>query len=352
MHLDHIKMVPETGRHAEQVPSGFFYSRIVEKNQDDFKKINPREEFNRRVRELIEEQRDQISEQFEEFGEPVSTLAQDVLFSNERITVGFRGRHPSSGSIYATKYTGEKTEEPVLLSVLSEDTNRHRRPDERSKELRIALLSKSADDAEKMVGFFGSEIQEIQTYVGEYADMKIFRNGGEIVHDYFDERITENSNLEGWHQDMHEDDFEEEVFMAVRKLTSVALDNIRIEVDVGDNPDFDVAALPLGGFGTNYAIEVKNYLQEDNDEVDEAPATNKDAGELRSELIRKPKEFAEQADCDLITIVKGLSGEQYDDLNRLAESSSVVLLNDDNYEEELRKLLVEESFKEMSEYVV
>jgi hypothetical protein len=352
MHIDHIKMVPETGRHAEQVPSEFFYTRIVEKNEEDFQKVNPREEFNQRVRELIEEQREQISEQVEEFGEPVSTLAQEVLFSNERITVGFRGRHPGSESVYATKYTGDKTKGPVLLFVLGEETSRRRRADERTKELRIALLSKSADDAEKMVGFFGSEIQEIETYVGDYADMKIFKNGGEIVHDYFDERITANSNLEGWHQDIHEDDFEEEVFKTVRELTSVALDNIRIEVDVGDNPDFDVAALPLGGFGTSYAIEVKDYLQEDNDEVSEAPADNKDAGELRSELIRKPKEYAEQADCDLITIVKGLSEEQYGDLTRLAESSSVVLLNHNNYQEELRKLLIEESFKEMSEYVV
>jgi len=147
-------------------------------------------------------------------------------------------------------------------------------------------------------------------------------------------------------------DFENEVFESVCDLTGIALENVRIEVDVGDNPDFDTVALPLGSLGTGHAIEVKNYSQEENSEVDESPSVSKDSGELRSELVRKPKDFAEQADLKLITVVKGLSEEQYDDLRRLAESSNVELLNEYNYEDRLSEILFEQKFKEMSQYVV
>jgi hypothetical protein len=352
MHINHIKMAPTTGRHAEQVPTDFFYSRVIEKNQEDFQKISPVGQFNEKVRELVREQKEQISKELEEFGEPVSTIAQDVLFPNERVSVGVRGRPPGSEDITTTKYTGDRTENPVLLFLLGEDSHRYRHPDERSKELRISVLSKDSDDGESFLGFFANETQEISTYVGDYATIKELEHGGEIVHDYFNRKVNQNSNLEGWHQDVQKNDFEEEVFEAVREFTGVALPNIRIEVDVGDNPDFDVVALPLGGFSSNYAIEVKDYLQDDNEEVAEAPAMNKDSGELRSELIRKPKEYAEQADLNLITVVKGLSEEQYDNLQRLADSSNVILLNESNYQEELSKFLFETRYREMEEYVI
>jgi len=181
--------------------------------------------------------------------------------------------------------------------------------------------------------------------------MKDFTTGEEIVRDYFDRKVDGTSNLRNWYEDENDDAFEDEVFDVVRDITDISLPNVRIEADVGDNPDFDVVVLPLGGFGQNYAIEVKDYLQEGNGNVDEKPAISMESGELRSELIRKPKDYAEQIDSNLISIVKGLSDEQYDNLQRLAEASNVALLNGENYEEELHDLLFEQRFRELSDYI-
>jgi hypothetical protein len=196
-----------------------------------------------------------------------------------------------------------------------------------------------------------SEIEEIHSFVGNYVEMKDFTTGEEIVRDYFDRKVDGTSNLRNWYEDENDDAFEDEVFDVVRDITDISLPNVRIEADVGDNPDFDVVVLPLGGFGQNYAIEVKDYLQEGNGNVDEKPAISMESGELRSELIRKPKDYAEQIDSNLISIVKGLSDEQYDNLQRLAEASNVALLNGENYEEELHDLLFEQRFRELSDYI-
>ncbi|QKY21193.1 hypothetical protein B4589_012715 [Halolamina sp. CBA1230] len=352
MYFDQIQIVPTTGRHAEQVPKDFFYSRVIEKNESDFQEISPQEEFNKKVRKLVREQREQIGKELEEFGEPVSTVAQDVLFAEEQIRVGFPSRHPQSAG-NTTKYTGEQTEHPVLLFVMDErDKPPHRRSEERSDKFKISILAKTSEDGESFIGFFANEIHEISTYVGDYAEAKELTYDGEIVHEYFDKKVKESSNITDWYLDEENNDFEDEVFDSVCELTGIALENVRIQVDVGDNPDFDAVALPLGGMGTGYAIEVKDYSQEDNDAVDESPSVSKDSGELRSELIRKPKDYAEQADLQLITVVRGLSEEQYEDLHRLADSSNVALLNEDNYEERLSNMLFEQKLREMSEFVV
>ena len=353
MYFNQIQIVPAPGRHAEQVPKDFFYSRIIEKNNEDFRKISPQSEFNDKFKQLIEQQREKVSTELEEFGEPVSTVAPDVLFADETIRLSLGKRIPNMNSASATKYTGDQTEHPVLLFLLEKSDRPHyRRSEDQSNKLRIEILAKTSDDGKSFVGFFGEEAHEISKYVGDYATIKELTSGGELIHGYFNEKVDENSNLTDWYQDVEDDPFEDEVFDRVRNLSGVSLENIRIEADVGDNPDFDAVALPLGEFGTGFAIEVKNYLQEDNEEVDTPPAEEKDSGELRSELIRKPKDYAEQADLKLISIAKGLSEEQYSNLRRLAESSNVILLNENNYEESLEEVLFERRFRELANYVV
>lgn len=353
MYFDQVHIVPATGRHAEQVPKDFFYSRVVEKNDDEFQKISPLDEFNNKLQELVREQKEQISKELDEFGEPVSTVAQDVLFPTEQIQIGMGSRFRGSDSVTTTKYTGDRTDNPVLLFILEEEVSwRRRRSDERSDRLRISLLAQDSDDGEAFLDFFGDEIYEISKYVGDYANVKELTSSGEIVRRYFDEKVENSSNLTGWYRDVEDDDFENEVFDRIQDSTGISMENVRIEVDVGDNPDFDAVALPLGGVGQGYAFEVKNYSQDKNDEVDVSPAEKKDSGELRSELIRKPKDYAEQADLQLVSVAKGLSDDQYENLRRLAESSNVMLLNEGNYKEKLNEVLFEQKFREMSDYVI
>jgi hypothetical protein len=123
MYFDQVHIVPATGRHAEQVPKDFFYSRVVEKNDDEFQKISPLDEFNNKLQELVREQKEQISKELDEFGEPVSTVAQDVLFPTEQIQIGMGSRFRGSDSVTTTKYTGDRTDNPVLLFILEEEVS-------------------------------------------------------------------------------------------------------------------------------------------------------------------------------------------------------------------------------------
>jgi len=206
MFLDQIQISPATGRHADQVPKEFFYSRVIEKNEEDFQKISPRDEFNEKVRELFKKQREQISKELDEFGEPVTTVAQDVLFSDEQVRISTPTRHRNSAAA-ATKYTGDKTENPVLIFVMEErDVPPHRRSDERSDVFKISILAKTSDDGESFIGFFASEVHEISKYVGDYADVKRLIHGGEIAHNYFDDKVDDSSNLTDWYLDTEAND--------------------------------------------------------------------------------------------------------------------------------------------------
>ena len=351
MYFDQIRMSASSGRHAESVPKNFFYSRVLDKNEGEFQNINPEQEFREEIKELVREQKEQIAKELDDFGDQVTKIAQDVLFPDEAIA--FRGpprtvREDANNM----KYNGNVTEHPVLMFPLSErERARRRHPEERSDNFHISILAMDQEDGKKFSAHLKSEMHEISKFVEGYANIDSLQNGGEIVNVYFNSKINEKSNLTDWREDEEDDEFNEEVYRMVNSLTAVSLSNVRIEVDIGDNPDFDVVALPLGGFGSNYAIEVKDLLQEDNNEVDTKPASEKDSGELRNELIRKPKNYAEEADLDLITVVKGLDEDQYESLSNLAESSNVILLNEDNYEDGLNEILFEQSFREMSDFI-
>lgn len=346
MYIDHVRMAPDPGPKAEQVERDFFFSRVIEKNSESFDNLSREDELRAEVKELIEEKKQQIEQDLEEFGEPITTVTQNVLMSNR-----VRFARPSGDNIQSIKYNGDCTDSPVLLMVIRESSPAPSwaEASDGSDDLRITIITKSREDGESFLGWFLSEVDEIETFVGDYANVNDSQKGGEIVHRYFDRKVDENSNLTDWYLDDFANDFEKEVHEGIKQYTGVSISNVRIESDVGDNPDFDVVFLPFGGLGQGYAVEVKDYAQDSNAEVEEPPSVNKDSGELRSELVRKPKEFAEQADLKLISVVKGLSEEQYTNLDRLARSSNVYLLNEDNYLNKAEELIFEKSFSKAVE---
>lgn len=353
MYIDHLHIMPESGPHVEQVRRDFFYTRVVQKNNEEFETLSPESELREEISELIDNKRRQISNNLEDFGEPLTTVAQNVFVPQHEVAFRPERIHGDT-SDNTVKYTGDVTKGPILLLLLDEEI-RHPRWREQRRDspdlLRICIIAKSRDDGESFLGWFINEMNEIETYVGEFAEIKQLIKGGEIVHHYFNAKVAKNPNLEDWYQDDFQNDFEEKVYKEIRDISGVTLSNVRIQADFGDNPDFDTVVLPLGGLGTNYAVEVKNYSQESNPEVEEPPSANLESGELRSELIRKPKDFAEQAGLNLISIVKGLSDDQYDNLHKLAESSNVILLNDENYLNNIEDLIFKHNFESAKEFI-
>jgi len=140
MYLGQIQITPTTGRHAETVPQQFFYSRIVEKNEEDFQEINPVSELERKFGELIRDEKNEISKQLEDFGDPVSTLAQDVLFQNNRPAIRMR-RDSRSKIPTAAKYTGNETSNPILLIVIEEKDSRRARARGQSDSHKLCVVS-------------------------------------------------------------------------------------------------------------------------------------------------------------------------------------------------------------------
>jgi hypothetical protein len=352
VYIDQIQISPTAGRNAEQVPQDFFYSRVLEKQSENFEELDLLQEIGERFNEMIEEQEEKITEEIEGFGGSVSQIVQNILLPKSDISISARRGLPRYEGVTTAKYTGDITDNPVITFVLQQERRgRHRRLSEMSGRFRIGVIAENKSDGEKFTAHFISEAREIAAYVGGYVEIEGLMTGGEIIYKYFDNKIEEDENLDNWGNKSFQNNFEENVYKEVNKFTGIAANNIEIVRQVGDNPDFDVVALPLGSLGTGYAIEVKDLLQRDNEHVDEAPAKSMETGELRNELIRKPKEYAEQLDLSLVTVAKGLSEQQYNDLQKLTSSSNVFLLNGENYSERLSKILVQKTLSECSEYV-
>jgi len=185
-----------------------------------------------------------------------------------------------------------------------------------------------------------SDIQQIQDMVGDFVEVETFNYGDDHIKDYFDSMVAEDY-ADNWYVEETDDDFEDAVYQTVSQYVGICLLNLNVELELGENPEYDVVSLPLGEYGESYAIEVKNY---DRDEIEEAEDPIPD--NLRYSLITQPREEAERTDLKLITIVRGLSDEQYEDLQRHAGPSNVVLLNEDNYEEGIREELIDNSLSE------
>ncbi|WP_323192721.1 hypothetical protein [Halostella sp. PRR32] len=348
MHLTQIVMEATAGPKGEQVSRTFFLDRILERNTTDFEQVRPDPPFFPRLEGLIEEYRDEIREQLSEFGEIVAEAGQDIVFSaGARFPSKLQASEPDNA---AWKYTGNKTDEDVLI-FLSDSDNKSIPPhfrDEATSKVKLYVVASHVEDSKNFLGFFGDEIEQISNTVGQFVKMEEYNKGGEIARKYFNKKI-EGTTLSDWYSERPVNEFEEEVLESVQNKIGVCLSNVNIEMEMGENPEYDVVALPLGDQSYRFAIEVKNYKQEDNEEVEEAPAVAMDSGELRNELITKPKEEADRADLSLITIVKGLKEDQYENLRRHADTSNVLLLNEENYDEELEEHLLKEPLRNLSE---
>lgn len=301
----------------------------------------------------MSELEDLVNRQEEEFRDRLDVFSDEII-DNVTDTV----LKPIEGSIRdisleienapeVWQFQSESMDGPVVITDLSRGHgHRRRHPKYRSGRVTIAVLI--SDEKEHVESFFELlelNIDNITSMVGEFVDIESFYYGEDHVGEYFDNLIS-NDYAENWYTDKIKDDFEQEVYNLVNNYSAICKQNVNVELNLGENPEYDIVSLPLGEYGDAYAIEVKNYDRDHIDEVDDPLPDN-----LRSALITHPREEAERVNLELITVVKGLTDEQYNDVKRHAGPSDVVLLNEDNYKEELKEELVLESIKQIQSII-
>ena len=337
MHINQIHLETSVGSNAEQASRHFFLNRLLDKNENIFDRLDPKQHLNEKIKELVENEKEQIQMELEDFDEFVSDIAKDLLLPARDVTFRARRSFGLSNGLVGWKYTGDATQDTVLMILAQDPRSQHQRGRSTpGNQIKLYVISKSKDDSEHYVGFFGSELNEIQSMVGDFVNLDSMETGGELVHKYFNQKINEKG-FTGWQAGEFKNEFEKKVYQTVCEFTSIAVPNVNVELEVGENPEYDTVALPAEEHGERYAIEAKDF-----DQVQQAVDSNSDSdtfspGNLHYKLITQPKEEAERSDLKLITIVRGIPDEKYDDLTRHARPSNVVLLNEYNYEEELEK---------------
>lgn len=346
MYIDVLELSSAPGQAAEQAPPNFFFNRFFDMNEQSFEKLNPRESVVSELEESIERQKEETRDRLGSFNEEIIESVTDTVLTPVEASIRETSRElEQSPDVWL--FENSSMEGPVIITDLSTGHRRHRRHHRfRSGRATVAVLL--ADQREFVRDFFDclhTDIQQIRDMVGGFVEVESFNHGEDHVKNYFDEMVSEEY-ADSWYVEETDDEFEEEVYDTVKEQIGVCLPNLNVNLEIGENPEYDIVTLPLGKYGDPYAIEVKNYDREDIEEANDPIPDN-----LRYRLITQPREEAERVNLNLVTIVKGLSDEQYDDLQRHAGPSDVVLLKEDNYKKQIKEVLVDDSISELQSIV-
>jgi len=341
MHVDLLEIESSPGRSAEQAPPDFFMNRFYEMNEDEIEELDTTETVREDLGDIVDAEKNRLGDQLEEFEEVVGNkLANFMIRPLEASIRELERELGKTPEIWV--FDHEEVEGSVTMLLLGFSRRRRHRPPRHARSTRCLLLANESSQIDEFLQYFQDEIDRITDVAGSFVNLQRFDHGQDHVKNHL-KGMTNNDYVEQWRVEDSDDEFEQEVFESVTDLTAIALPNVNLQLDHGENPEYDIISLPLGRLGEEYAIEVKNYEREELEEVDD-PLPD----DLRYRLITQPKEEAGRVDLDLITVVKGLGDEQYNDLQRHAEPSGVVLLNEDNYETRLREVLIEGTLNQLS----
>jgi len=86
MHINQIHLETSVGSNAEQASRHFFLNRLLDKNEDVFEILDPKQHLNEKIEELVEEEKEQIQIELEDFDEFVSDVAKDLLLPARDVT--------------------------------------------------------------------------------------------------------------------------------------------------------------------------------------------------------------------------------------------------------------------------
>lgn len=351
MHVEIVQLEVSTGPNAEQAPHNFYTSRFVEDNRRYLDELDPAEQLFDQFDIIIEDEKSRIKDGLDMFKDSLQNNLSDVLFNPVESGVEYFRRE--AGQPIPMKKFSKDDIELIMLEILPTFERRRRlmtrmhRAGRRTTsaggalESSFLLLANNKKEILEFIEYFETSVTEVDQIVGEFMTLDKLEHGESLVREYFNQK-TKGDYVSDWSMGEYKDEFEQEVFETVNSLTGVCLPNIHVKSSVGESLEYDVVALPVGPYGNSYAIEAKNYDRENVDEEDN------DHGNLRYNLITQPKEDADRVGLDLITVVKGLTDDQFENLKRHATPSNVILLNDSNYQEKLNEVLIDNNLKEFA----
>lgn len=351
MHIDILQLDVTTGPNAEQAPQNFFTSRFFDDNKEFVEEVDPTERLFENLDEILREEQARIERKLDEFDDDLRDELSELLFLPVEGGVNYFRRE--IGQPLQVRKFSKDDYEVILLNISGSGRTRHRRFVEEAtgeivvhrgvtsgdSESTYLLISDDSIDISQFINYFQNEVEAIDDIVGDFMNLKSVKDGEDIVRDYFEGKKDEDY-VTDWYTEETDDEFEQEVYESVDNLTGVCLPNVNVESSVGESPEYDVVTLPVGPSGQSYAVEAKDY---DRDQVDD----DLEFGNLRYNLITQPKEDADRVDLDLITVVRGLEDDQFENLKRHADASNVILLNEEEFESTLREVLIEQNLREL-----
>lgn len=350
MHINIIEISASPGRHAEQLPHRYFLRRFLDDYDDEIQELNKHQDILQDVKELVEEYRSNLNDKLDFFeNEEEEKIAQEVVFPRTPIEDAPSHRTDFLGdSVPTWQFDGPMVEDKVIFSLIDEVIGRgssFRYRKEGGPTSTLLVLSNSMTDSEEFIDLFSEEVSQLETLVGNFIQVEEFKHGENILEDYLEDQ-TDNEYVTGWYIGESEDDFEETVFDYIKDLTGICMKNVKLELQSGES-EYDIVAAPLGRFGEQYAIEVKDF---DRDTVeDEQDEEGSEVGGLRYQLLTQPQREAGNANLKLITIVNGLEEERFDDVERHAGPNDGILLNENNFKETVKEVLISDNLESLSE---
>jgi hypothetical protein len=345
MYTDKLEIRATPGEHAEQLPPRYFLDKFIEDNDSDIERLGDMRDLMEDMNSVIEEQRDQIFDELGFLSEPTQDLLREFIFPEVPVDEFFMRRRNDLIDIKTVwKFTGDQVNDEVLFYLTRSHGRQPRYVGGREDAMSsILILAKGKEDGESLLELFESHVEAISHAASDFVNLGRIKKGDDFVDTYLDSK-SDNDMITGWYTEETDDDFEGEVFDSVVNLTGICKRNVKVELEMTES-EYDIIASPLGMTGKQYAIEVKNF-----DRMEEASAEGDTVDEnLRYQLLTQPRREAENADLELITIVKGLEDERFDDVKQHANASNALLLDEESYEDGLAEELIHTNLRQLQQ---
>ncbi|MGN8212954.1 MULTISPECIES: hypothetical protein [Halococcus] len=340
MYLDTIKIVTAPREGSESIDPLFFTNKTIEQNEDHFEVLDPGTEINQEVQNYMEDREEGVKKKLSSFGPVVSNSIWDALAPERELSMIKEFFRESSSLLI---YGGPETDGQIL-AFFNRNSQPRRTTSINNYVTRLQLVAESSDDCQNFVQFMKSEIESISEVVGEFVSLDGLSNGVELVKEYLDS----HDQIQSWETTESQNDFEENVQLNVEEFVGPSIRNVRVYFDSG-NGEYDVVALPLGGQGSKFAIEAKNFQSVQQSIDEEERESELSADNLQSKLINQPKVSAERIGLSLIMIVNDIPEQTYASLQSQASPIGVTLLNNEDHREGLDEQLVTNTIQDITE---
>ena len=333
MYIDQLRVEVSPGENADELSRNYFVSKVLDNEKNGFERLNPNKNIEQRWEKIIEDEKQKVEKKVNDVDPLLAEVAWKFLKTASLDNGGIRGK-----IIAGWIYNEEEADSLILQTV---DPRRRHPDDEEGGDTNLLIISKDSKSNNESIDDIKEEKERLQPLIEEFVLFEDIKQGKDIVLE------TVGRRTEEWKMKESENDFEIEIQDYLKDKTNLIVTNIEGKFSSGESSEYDAIVQPVGQYNKGYAVEVKNFEQV-QDQIEEEKESININTTLKSKLITQPKDQADMMNLRLIMIVKDLEGERYQDLKKHAEQRKVILLNDENYEEELGDILTKRSIKTMN----